>query len=328
MRSTYTQLQQYSKDICIDEATSSYSSLTSTQDFIKREINNTVSFIFRLLKDEYKLQPPPKTISTVSGTQYYDNPAGLSKIESATIDIGTHTPPLHVVQSQQEWDRLIQVEVQSGYPTHIFPRQSDFGIFPKPQAVYTIYLTGSFYPIPLTVEDYNQGTISVTNGDATVTGSGTTFTSAMENRFFAITDSSGNVIDNWYKIEDYTSTTAFELTQKYEGVTASGLNYVIAQSPDLPDELHPFIPYMVGSNYYMIRQKDLKQAKAFANYFYTGDYDNPNRNGSTIKGGVIAVLRDLKERGRDSSQIVETSGGGRYPDFINDGIWGLTVSAP
>lgn len=325
MRYSFSQLQQQSADICIDDTSQSFTSLTSTPVYIKREINNTVSFIYRLLR-EYKLQPPAKTVSTVASTTYYDYPAGFSKLESAAIDIGSHTPPLKVVHSQVEWDRLTQIDITAGFPTHIFPRQYDFGLYPTPSAIYTVYLTGNFKPIPMTEDDYTAGTVSLTNGDATVTGSGTTFTSAMENRFFVITDSSGNPIDNWYRIEDFTDTTHFELSRTYEGTTASSLNYIIAQSPEIPEELHEFIPYMVGSNYYMTRQKDLKQAKAFANYFYTGDYDNPNRRGSTIKGGVLAVLHDFKERGRDNSQLVETMGGNDDINFVKDGIWGLTLS--
>ena len=325
MRYTFQQLQQQSKDLCIDDTSISYTNLTSIPSYIKREINNTVSSLTNLLK-EYKLQPTPSSVATVAGTQYYDYPAGFSKLESARIDVGSITPPLEVVNSQARWDYLTQLDVSSGFPTAIFPRQYDFGLYPTPSAIYTVYLTGSFYPIYMTADDYNTGTITLTNADATVIGSGTTFTSAMAGRFLVQSDSNGDPNDNWYKIDTFTDTTHVELIRNYSGTTASSLNYIIGQSPEIPEELHDFIPYDVASKYYMIWKKDFKQAKALANYFYTGDFDNPNRRGSTIKGGVLKTLQDLKERGRDNSQIVYTAGGEQETNFIKDGIWGITLS--
>jgi len=54
--------------------------------------------------------------------------------------------------------------------------------------------------------DYTTGTISNTAGSRTVTGSGTTFTDAMEGRWIKISG-------RWFEIETYVSTTSLTLTK-------------------------------------------------------------------------------------------------------------------
>lgn len=67
---------------------------------------------------------------------------------------------------------------------------------------------------------YNTGTVSVTNGSATVTGSGTTFTSGMVGRSFRIDE-------RLYVVNAFNSTTEIEIQPPYEGSTASGQSYEI-----------------------------------------------------------------------------------------------------
>lgn len=320
---TFTQLKQSSKDAILDDNTTTYDGMSSVDDFIETEINNTTTYIFSLFK-EYRLQPKPVTIATVADQIYYPYPAGFQKMESLTINLGTHAPPLQIIDSQEVWDYLQQVPVTSGFPTAVFPRRRDFGIYPTPQGAYNMSLTSSYYPITMTEADYTDGTVTVANGDATITGSGTTFTQGMEGRFFVLTNSSGIPKDYWYYFDDYTSTTVFELDRTYEGLSASSQSYLIGQSPNMPEELHEFIPIRVAATYYAQRRRDFTNANRLMNYFYTGDYENPRRTGR-IQGGILKSLRDMRERGRGNSQLVEI-GGQTDMNFMRDGIWGLTLS--
>lgn len=323
MRYTFTQLQQIVTDLCIDDQTTSTTGMTSTDVFIKREINSTVSFLFSLLR-EYQLQPGPRTASTVAAQTYYAYPADLSKIESITINIGINTPPLKIVQSQEEWDILQQLPITSGFPTHVFPRQSDFGIYPTPSGVYTMTINGNYRPVNMTENDYITGTIGCTTGSAVITGSGTTFTSAMVDRFLVLT-TGGVPYGNWYKIASYQSATQVTLSTIFTDLTTtSSLSYLIGQSPNIPDELHEFIPYRAASTYWQTRRKDNTQSSRFMNYFYTGDFDNPNRRGN-IRGGVLAVLNDLKMKGRSNSNLVETKGYDN-PSYLTNQIWSTVLS--
>jgi hypothetical protein len=64
----------------------------------------------------------------------------------------------------------------------------------------------------VTTARYNTGTVTVTEGSATVTGSGTTFTSAMEGRKFKVTG-----FEEIYTIESVDSTTQLTLDNEYNG---------------------------------------------------------------------------------------------------------------
>lgn len=75
-----------------------------------------------------------------------------------------------------------------------------------------------------TTAHYTTGTVDLTNGDATVTGSGTTFTSAMVGRKFKIGSNNGI-----YTVETYTSATSIELDRVWAGDTDTGLSYTIFQ---------------------------------------------------------------------------------------------------
>lgn len=302
-RETFGTLVQAAQDYSIDDTATTVTGLSSAEAFLKRETNHSVKDIFTLMK-KYKLQPPPKTASTVSGQIYYHNPPGMTKIESVTIATGTIVPPLRIIHSQDEWNRLQMIPVTNGYPLAVFPRRDDFGIYPTPNAVYTLTLVGNYEPINMTADDYSTATVTATQNSQTITGSGTTFTSTMVGRWFSLTDSNGVSNGNWYRISAFTSTTSITLESYFEEATVTGGTYIIGESPEIPEELHEFIPFRSSAVYYATRRRDLEQAQRMMNYYYTGDFNNPNRSGN-IRGGVLAVLKDLKENGRGNSQVTE-----------------------
>lgn len=78
---------------------------------------------------------------------------------------------------------------------------------------YGIQIAGS--------DEYTTGTIAATNGDATITGTGTTWTAAMVGRYI--------LVDGfWYLIASFTSTTSLEISEAFGGTTFTGGNYAIA----------------------------------------------------------------------------------------------------
>lgn len=72
------------------------------------------------------------------------------------------------------------------------------------------------------VAPYETGTVSVTNGNKTVTGDGTTFTSAMVGRKIRV-----NNEDAYYRIGAFVSTTEVTLEVAYGGDTATAQSYSI-----------------------------------------------------------------------------------------------------
>ena len=73
--------------------------------------------------------------------------------------------------------------------------------------------------------DYTTGTITVTNADATITGSGTTWsttTNAEVGEYIKLPDS------KWYKIASIASNTSLEIETAYQGSTLAGQSYIIS----------------------------------------------------------------------------------------------------
>lgn len=86
-----------------------------------------------------------------------------------------------------------------------------------------------------TNSNYTTGTISVTNGDATVTGSGTawnTSTNAEVGEYINLPDG------KWYKIISIASDTSLEIEVDYQGPTASGQDYTISPWGEVQGKLN------------------------------------------------------------------------------------------
>lgn len=96
---------------------------------------------------------------------------------------------------------------------------------PKGRLIYpSKRYIGLFDP---TASNYTTGTVNMTNGSATVTGVGTTFTSGMatNKRVFRIIGE-----DDFYEISTFNSTTEIVLDSNYSGSTDTGLSYIIYEA--------------------------------------------------------------------------------------------------
>jgi len=76
----------------------------------------------------------------------------------------------------------------------------------------------------LTVAKYTTGTVTATEGSATITGSGTTFTSAMVGRKFKV-----DGFEEIYTISAYVSATEITLDNVFNGTTSTTYTFVIYQ---------------------------------------------------------------------------------------------------
>jgi len=116
-------------------------------------------------------------------------------------------------------------------------------INPYPKEAYN-YPYEYFYKVT-PMSDYSDGTISVTNGSTTVTGTDTLFSSNVASGEYLRVNGTG-IADSsiWYKIASITSDTELELESNYAGETEASLDYMISQAPTaFPSEFHEFILY-------------------------------------------------------------------------------------
>ena len=301
MRQTFSQLIQTSKDYCIDANTKSYSGLSTSSDFIKNEINNTAGILFDKLKN-YTIQPLPVTTTTVADQIYYHIPPMTANIESITVSIGDIDYNLKPIESENQWNNLQEINTNVvGYPKYYFVRRDDVGIYPTITDEYTMTMVINPQPYKMSIDDYITGTIAVTQGSQTMTGSGTAFTAVMVGRWVYMTDAKV-----WQRISGYTSGTVMTLETNYIDTSISGSTFILGESPEIPDQLHHFIPFEVASIYNLTIKRNLSKAAALDNYFWTG---NPKDAGRSVKttGGALGVIGRINSKGRSNSQIVDTN---------------------
>jgi len=267
----------------------------------------------------HKTQPPPQTASTVADQVYYHYPPDVVDIENVQVTVNSVKYPLDPVHSQSVWNWLNSLTIQtSAIPQFIFPRRDDFGIWPTPQAVYTITFDYHMRDRSLTVADYSDGTVAVTENSATVTGTSTTFTANMVGRWFQVTT---NTADSyWYRITSYTSATVITLESNYEGATGSSLSYKIGESPEIPEEGHILISDGVTSEWWMGPGQDPQKGIYFNNKFWTGDGNNNSRSIENTNGGLLGMKK--RYASRSNSRVIRR---GKRLNTMNKG-WATTLS--
>jgi len=268
----------------------------------------------------HKTQPPPKTSSTVADQVYYHYPPDVVDIENVQITVNSVKYPLDTIHSQSIWNWLNSLTIQaSAIPQFIFPRRDDFGIWPTPQAVYTITFDFHMRDRNLTTADYTTGSVAVTENSATVTGTDTTFTANMVGRWFQVTT---NTKDSyWYRVASYTSATVIALESAYEGATGSTLVYKIGESPEIPEEGHILLADSVTSSWYAGPGQDTQKATWWDNVFWTGSGNNASRDISNTNGGLLGLKK--RYASRSNSRIIRRA---KRLNTFNSKIWATTIS--
>lgn len=264
------------------------------------------------------------TDTTVAGTQYYSYPVGQVNIEDVVITIGGFNYPLNVINDQFNWDTINAVQLQStAIPRFIFPRKDDYGIWPIPQDAYTITFNYHTRDRDLTVDDYTAGTIALTNGSATVTGTDTTWTAAMIGRWLTMNDVTKQDQGYWYRITDVTSTTSITLSRTYMGVDVSSASYRIGQVPEIPDEGHILVVDGPLADFYSGLRNDDNTGTWYNNKFWTGDGNNTSREigDQSVRSGLIGLRNRYIDRNKE--MIID-----RNPNLqpFSNQAWATTLS--
>lgn len=174
--------------------------------------------------------------------------------------------------------KVERVNYRSGFPLHwtIVKDPASYGWAVKligyPIKQETIDFTYRRRPRPIRYSGHEaalrQGTIS--RSSATVTGSGTAFSSAMVGSILRIGDTSNSPgpmesITPWIsesKITAYSSATS--ITTADSGTVASSTKYLITDPIDVPPHMHNVI--RSGAEYWLARIRDTKPEKVFSMY--------------------------------------------------------------
>lgn len=258
---------------------------------------------YQLVKSELKnyRNQDQFTASTVASQQFYSWPPGMGEIDSVVITVGSVNYPMQIISAQRNWDQLNAILIQaSAMPQFVFPRKDDFGVWPIPQAVYTITFNQYSRDRNLLVDDYTTGTVQVTSGSASIVGSNTVWTAGMVGRWFSVTDTSVNGHGYMYRVTAVGSGTTATLNTSFYGDSNSALTYLIGESPEIPEEGGVVLVDGVTADYYSGMRVDPDKATWFTNKFLTGQGNVPlpidASAQSMIKGGLYGLVNRYKNR--------------------------------
>lgn len=242
---------------------------TATELELKRDIN-TGNKRFNAALNNY-FNRKSKSANTVADQQYYQLPADAGKVLGMDfLETATRRHPLTQIVSEASW-RLMNIDTTSaGVLTHWFQKGRDeVGVYPVPSAATTGGLIIYYEPkgYRFSQDDYTTGTVALTEGSATVTGTGTAFTAGMVGREFTITDGSDGYE---YRIASYTSTTVITLEEPFIGFSGSGKTFTIGEAPLFPAEYHESLVDFALARFY---QKNNNATRA--QYHMSGDMRRP-----------------------------------------------------
>lgn len=248
------------------EVQSSVSNFSASElVIIKRDANRAVQRFKSVISRPWSRIA--KKANIVQDQADYQLPKSVLRIMGASYKYGDSYFPLIEVGSEQYWERINATpSVSIGIPRFFFPKGKNIiSVSPTPGSAVSEGLKIFYEPKQSKMEaaDYTTGTITVTEGDSTITHSGAGFTPSMVGRYFYVTDETHGEA---YQIVSYTDSSNMELENVYEGSSGAGKTFLIGCVPDIPDEYHDaIVDYCIGRFYK--RQKDIKTADTFMDDF-------------------------------------------------------------
>lgn len=232
-------------------------------------------FYTRLLaKRDWPFLHRLRTMTTVASTTFGNLPYDVDQVESIFVTVGTTRYNPKPAPSRKFWDELHYSVQTSDTPQWWFVYDGQLGLWPRPAtAGNTISLNCKIKVRDLNIADYTTGTIvTATNGDETITGSGSSWTAQMTGLSMRITYSTtANTGDGlWYEISSVASATSLELVRKYGGtsIAAGSAAYTMGMLPLLPEAFHD-LPEMYGAYRYWTKEND-DRATEFKNMLADG----------------------------------------------------------
>lgn len=240
-----------------------------------------------------------RTLTTTASTQFKPLPFDIEQVESVFVTVSSirYTPKL--LHSREDWDLINRNSYNSDIPEYAFVYNGELGLWPTPATSgNTVSVNGKVRVADLSIADYTTGTVdTATNGDETITGSGTTWTKPMVGRWLRITESdvvasSGDHV--WYEIASRTSNTELELVRKYNGTsltTGAAAAYIIGQMPLLPEAFHD-LPVLKAVETYWDMEGNHEKALTFKRRHDEG-------LGDMLKQYVSNITDPVLEEGED-----------------------------
>lgn len=225
--------------------------------------------------------------SLAANQQYYQTPVDSIRVGHVSVVWSVnYEVPLQQVRSEEEWRRM-NIVPQSGLPTHYFVYGSNqIGLWPKPSQAVTNGLRYVYQPqdIDLTKDDYTTGTVAITSGSTTVTGSSTVWTSALHSdNYLQVTNGTDG---NWYEVDTVAGNTSLTLVTPFAGATVSGVTYKLGQLFIFPGE-YDDVPVDYALSRYFEAQNNPERAQYHLGRFSQAVDDAVQKYASSSISSVI-----------------------------------------
>lgn len=209
-----------------------------------------------------------KTASTVASQANYLLPYDYRKLLNVTVTVGTNVYSAKECQSRQLWDQLTSSPSTSDTPEWFYIFGGYLFLYPAPASSSNTITYSYLKAIPnLSIADYTTGNIATTDGTTTVTGSGTSWTSAMAGKWLRISPTSTATASGdglWYEIASVSDGTTLVLTKAYSGTDiALATAYTIGDMPILPEEYHTMPVHRACEVYFSNKTEDLPRAQLY-----------------------------------------------------------------
>lgn len=202
----------------------------------------------RLGEDDWMFLEKTATATTVASQQSYQLPVDFAQMRTVTVAQGTSIWAVEEAPSRQFWDALNIVASTSNVAQYYYLQGNTIKFYPTPSASSNTITYNYKKRVPLfNIANYTAGTVAITNGGTTVTGSGTTFAATMVGRSIMTTDG------YWYEISGFTSTTVLTIITPYLGTTITGATYIIGQMSPLPDAYEKLPVFDAVSDYFAVQ---------------------------------------------------------------------------
>lgn len=193
-----------------------------------------------------------KKANTVANQQDYQLPRSVLRISGVDYLYGDEYIPLKEMGSELNWNSLNAMpNITLGVPRFFFPKGKDIiSIYPTPGDAVVEGLRVYYEPKQPRMQnaDYSTGTVTVTQGNTTITHSAGGFTPSMVGAYFYTTDGTDGYE---YQIVEYTDVNNLVLENFYEGESGASKTFVIGTVPDLPDEYLDAIKDYCYARFYM-----------------------------------------------------------------------------
>lgn len=241
---------------------SNLSDVTSVLNFTRDLQAGTARFLTALGRP---VDRQSRFTNLVATQQYYQVPEDAIRVSKVKVLNGTSIwYDLSEVGDESAWIRMNAFPRSAAIATEYFVKGFDeFGLYPIPSQTVTNGIELIFEPrhILLTAHDYTTGTIAVTNGQQTVVGTSTIFTSQMATGQYYLQTTDGTD-GNYYKVTGYTDATHISLENYYQGLSSNTAAYRIIQTSKIPEEYQE-APVDYAMSRHFLEKNEISNAQFF-----------------------------------------------------------------